>query len=58
MPRPNILDSVTIPLERELREKIHNALQGDVVNMLWEITNANKTPIYIKRYKLWDFSRR
>lgn len=48
MQNSNILDTVTIPLELELREKIHNALQGDVVNMLWEITNANKTPIYIR----------
>ena len=48
MQKRNLLDSVTIPLERELREKIHNALQGDIVELLSDITEPSKAPFYLQ----------
>ena len=51
MQKRNLLDSVTIPLERELREKIHNALQGDIVELLSDITEPSKAPFYLQGCK-------
>lgn len=51
MQKQNLLDSVTIPLECELREKIHNALQGDIVELLSDITEPSKAPFYLQGCK-------
>ncbi|MCQ2189981.1 MAG: M48 family metallopeptidase [Paludibacteraceae bacterium] len=48
MPTKKILNTVSIPLEKDLREKIHNALQGNVVDQLLKMSNTNDTPNYVK----------
>lgn len=51
MQRQNLLDNVSIPLEIELREKIHNALQGDIYELLSNIIEPSKDPLSLNGCK-------